>query len=220
MSGLKAVSPKAAAAEESQRGTLLAAVSRLIRRVHMYLALVLAPWILMYALSTMAMNHRSLFRKDGAPPPLQIERVLSYSSPLPPGAGRAETARRILSDLGLEGVHSVNVSPDRRTVTIIRVDPITPRRITYTPADGRLVIEKQAFEMPAFLERMHRRRGFQRGYWMQNAWAASVDFVILAIVFWAASGVWMWWTLKRTRLLGAVFLGAGLLLFTFFLLTS
>jgi len=27
-----------------------------IRRIHMYLALFLAPWVLMYALSTMAMN--------------------------------------------------------------------------------------------------------------------------------------------------------------------
>ncbi|MEO8425770.1 MAG: hypothetical protein ABI651_01530 [Verrucomicrobiota bacterium] len=32
--------------------------SRIIRRVHMYLARFLAPWMLMYALSTLAMSHR------------------------------------------------------------------------------------------------------------------------------------------------------------------
>jgi hypothetical protein len=31
--------------------------SRIIRRVHMYLALFLAPWMLMYALSAIAMSH-------------------------------------------------------------------------------------------------------------------------------------------------------------------
>ena len=33
--------------------------SKILRRTHMYLALFLAPWVLMYALSTAAMNHRS-----------------------------------------------------------------------------------------------------------------------------------------------------------------
>ena len=32
--------------------------SKVIRRTHMYVALFLAPWVLMYALSTMVMNHR------------------------------------------------------------------------------------------------------------------------------------------------------------------
>jgi hypothetical protein len=35
--------------------------SKFIRQTHMYLALLLAPWILLYALSTIAMNHREAF---------------------------------------------------------------------------------------------------------------------------------------------------------------
>ncbi len=31
--------------------------SKLLRRIHLYLALFLTPWIRMYAVSTFAMNH-------------------------------------------------------------------------------------------------------------------------------------------------------------------
>jgi len=194
--------------------------TRIVRRVHMYLALLLAPWMVMYALSTMAMNHRRLFSGSGGPPPMQVERTLTYTSALPAEALPREVARRILADLGLEGAHTVQAPRGGGAITIHRADPVTPRRITFVPSSGGLTIEKQPFQMPAFLERMHRRRGFQSGYWAQNAWAASVDLAILAILFWAASGIWIWWTLKRTRAAGAVCACAGLALFAFFLLTS
>ena len=32
--------------------------SKIVRRTHMYLALFLAPWMMGYAVSTIAMNHR------------------------------------------------------------------------------------------------------------------------------------------------------------------
>ena len=37
-------------------------LSRIIRQTHMYLALFFMPWMLMYALSTMLMNHGPVFR--------------------------------------------------------------------------------------------------------------------------------------------------------------
>ena len=33
--------------------------------------------------------------------------------------------------------------------------------------------------------------------------AVSVDAVIVAMVFWALSGLWMWWEMRATRLWGA-----------------
>jgi hypothetical protein len=43
-------------------------ISKLLRRSHMYLALFLTPWMLVYALSTMGMNHRQYFTKRGDNP--------------------------------------------------------------------------------------------------------------------------------------------------------
>ena len=36
--------------------------SLIIRRIHLYLALFLTPWMLMYAISTVVMNHRGFFK--------------------------------------------------------------------------------------------------------------------------------------------------------------
>jgi len=96
---------------------------------------------------------------------------------------------------------------------------VAPRRLTYIPAEGKVVIEKQAFRGSAFLERMHRRRGFQSGYPLENAWAFSVDLVIVAMIFWVASGLWMWWEMKATRFWGAVFAAGGMAIFGLFLFT-
>ena len=81
------------------------------------------------------------------------------------------------------------------------------------------MIEKETFRSNTFLERMHRRRGFQSDYPLEDTWAFSVDLVILAMVFWVASGLWMWWEMKVTRGLGAVFALSGLAVFGLFLFT-
>ena len=186
----------------------------------MYLALFLAPWILMYAISTMAMNHREWFRpKQGPLQAFEKERELILPAPLPVGATPKDTGRLVLERLGLDGTHNVNASPDGLRLTILRNDPVTPRRITYTPGDGRAVVEKQVFRMPAYLGRMHRRRGYQHPYPLEKSWAFSVDLVIAALLFWTASGLWLWWEMRKTRLAGAVCLVGGAMLFALFVFT-
>ncbi|MCP5114235.1 MAG: hypothetical protein GY953_25680, partial [bacterium] len=96
---------------------------------------------------------------------------------------------------------------------------MTPRRILVDPADSALRIERLEYQTPAFLERMHRRRGYRAGLGLENAWAFSVDFVIVAMVFWVASGLWMWWGLRATRRWGTICAVAGLATFALFLIT-
>mgnify|MGYP003337031680 CR=1 FL=1 len=54
-------------------------MSLLLRRIHLYLALFLAPWVLMYTASTFVMNHRSWFHPTEPPPPprFELERELT-----------------------------------------------------------------------------------------------------------------------------------------------
>ena len=55
-------------------------ISRILRRTHMYLALFFGPWVLMYSLSTMTMNHREFFQfyYDHTPADWEIERKIPY----------------------------------------------------------------------------------------------------------------------------------------------
>jgi hypothetical protein len=181
----------------------------------MYLALFLFPWMLMYALSTLAMNHRTSFP---APASFEREREIVYDGVFPDNATPQVIARQILASADLEGAHGVARRNDG-TIVINRNDLVTPRRLTYRPADRTLLVERLPLRPNALLERFHRRRGYATGYAMDTSWAVTVDLVILAMLFWAASGLWMWWEMKATRRAGFLAALAGVAAFAFYLTT-
>ena len=180
----------------------------------MYLALFFFPWMLMYALSTLAMNHRAWFA--GPPAAFEKERELVYDGVFPDQATPRVMAQQILASMDLDGAHTVTRRNDGALV-VNRNDLVTPRRITYTPADRRLVIERMPVRANAFLERFHRRRGYATGYALDTAWAVSVDLVIVAMLFWVLSGLWMWWEMRVTRTWGLLALVGGAGMFAFYL---
>ena len=194
--------------------------SLLIRRTHMYLALFLFPWLLMYALSTAVMNHRALFVDEAGhgAPQFQRERELVYDGVFPDGAELRTISGQILASLDLDGAHGVTRRKDG-AIVITRNDLLTPRRITYTPASRALLIERLPHRTNAMLERFHRRRGYATGYALDTVWAVTVDVAIGAMMFWALSGLWMWWEMKVTRRLGALAVVGGAGLFVLFLAT-
>ena len=192
--------------------------SRLVRRSHMYLALFLTPWMLMYAVSTLAMNHRAVFveRYGSGPVPFHTERELVYDGSFPPDADLKTISRQILPSLDLDGSHGVTRRKDG-AIVINRNDLITPRRITFTPDSRMLLVERMERRSNAFLERFHRRRGYATGYRLDTSWAVTVDVVIVGMMFWAISGLWMWWEMKVTRALGALALLGGISLYALYL---
>ncbi len=196
-------------------------LSRILRRTHMYLALFLTPWVLMYALSTVVMNHRGHLRRvyGETPPIFSMESERDYAAIFPANATPQQKAIQILRDLNLEGAYAVSRPAPDGTLTINRQDPVTPKRIRYRPTDKKITVERLEYRTPAFLERMHRRRGYDHGYAADDGWAVSVDLFIVAMVFWVASGLWMWWEMRLTRRTGALFACAGLALFAVFLVT-
>ena len=174
----------------------------------------------MYALSTSAMNHREFFMaRYGKAPVFHKEIDKKYAGTIAPGASMDEMARQILTDLDIYGAYGVRGGKDGIPLIINRADPITPRRITYTPEDGKLVVERVQFSAHSFLERMHRKRGYGTAFLVDDLWAFTVDLVIAAMLFWVVSGVWIWWGMKSTRRWGLVFTVSGIALFTLFILT-
>jgi len=198
--------------------TRSSATSRIVRRVHMYLGLFLVPWMFMYAASTLVMNHREFVRSfySTETPAMVRERELDFSRTFPADATREHIAQLILSDLGLEGAHRVS-GGNGKPLVIDRQHAFVPRRITWDPGTRKIVIEKQEFRSATFLERMHRRRGYQHPYALEDTWAFSVDLAVVTMVFWSLSGLWLWWELRPTRLWGAVCGGLGMATFVLFL---
>jgi len=195
-------------------------MGKLFRTVHLYLALFLAPWVLMYLLSTMAMNHRPTMSKwfGETGPDYEIEQTLTYDRVFSESVKPGQAADQILEDLELSGTRWVQGSVTDSPLVILRESPLMLRRITFSAQTRTLTIEKARPKPPSVLEEMHRRAGFSHGFLLNHLWAISVDLVIAAIVLWAVSGLWIWWGFKKTRTWGAICLISGIGLFSFFLL--
>ena len=180
----------------------------------MYLALFLAPWMIGYALSTLAMNHRM-----PRPTTFVTEREQPYPNVSNPARLRAKSRGRFSP---ISSSRARSACRDRRPTaasrSIVR-GMLSPRRITYTPRDRRIVVERMELETSGFLNRFHRRRGYQQPYAADLAMAISVDAVIVAMVFWALSGLWMWWEMRATRLWGLACAVTGTGIFILFVLT-
>jgi hypothetical protein len=193
-------------------------ISRLIRRVHMFTALFLGPWMLMYALSTLVMTHHEYVRSfySSKNPAMVTERELDYSRSFPTNLTREQIGQQILQDLGLDGTHSVSGGRNGKPLVISRQHSLSTRRVTFDPPARKVVIEKEEFRTPTFLERLHRRRGYNHPYALEDTWGFSVDVAVVIMVFWSLSGLWLWWEMKSVRLWGTLALVSGLGLFALF----
>lgn len=193
--------------------------SIVIRRVHLFTGLFLAPWILMYAVSTFVMHHRDWFTGEHrrVDPGYELVKEEAYAPEFAEGIDRNAAANVILDELGLQGAHSVR-GDAAGTLTIDRHRPIGSQRITYDAGAGQLRIEKQRFAAAYFLEMLHRRRGYDQPFAANDAWAFLVDVVIVTLVLWAVTGALMWWEMAKTRKVGAICalggVGLFILLFT------
>jgi hypothetical protein len=144
------------------------------------------------------------------------ERELDYTRSFPTNLTREEIGLQVLQDLGLDGTHSVSGGKNGKPLVINRQHSLSNRRVTFDPAVQKVVIQREEFRTPTFLERMHRRRGYNHPYALEDTWGFSVDVAVVIMVFWSLSGVWLWWEIKSVRLWGALALGAGLGLFALF----
>lgn len=192
-------------------------MSVLLRRIHMYAGLFLAPWVLMYAISTIAMNHRDHLGTKA--PEFTREYERAYPAVFSDDVTPRQKGEQILRDLGMEGAFTVGRPSADGTIVINRQDLVRPRRVTYTPSTGAVVVEAAEVTPPQVLERMHRRRGYAQTFAQDWIWGWIVEAFVIVSLVWAFTGLWMWWELRVTRRLGALCLVGGLATFVFFLVT-
>jgi hypothetical protein len=193
-------------------------ISRLVRRIHMFTGLFLTPWMVMYALSTLVMTHQEYLNSfyTSKSPVLVKERELDYSRSFPTNLTRDVIAQQILNDLGLDGAHSVSGGRNGTPLIIQRQHAMPHRRLTFDSSMGRITIEREELRTSTVLERLHRRRGYNQPYALEDTWGFTVDVAVVSMIFWTLSGIWLAWELKTTRVWGALSLVVGLGLFVVF----
>lgn len=191
------------------------------RKIHLLFALFMTPWVLMYALSAIAMQHFDWFygSTERVVPAYEVIDILDAPFSVEKKSSTDAMAVALLKALGIEGAYRSSGSIGEGRIEIKRNRPIGSYRLTWVASTNQVTVEKQEFSMTYFLEMLHRRRGFDQPYWANDAWAVIVDLVIVAILVWATTGLMMWWKIKRTHKVGTIAVLAGSFLFACFIFT-
>ena len=185
----------------------------LFRRTHLYLGLLLIPWMLVYALSTFTFSHAESFRAYRAPDPQWFvlwDRDYPLAGPAPAAedlpALQAAT-EKILADQNLRGAYNVRRQGARLSISLPHFRH--PRRLTYDLGTKKLRAEEKSFAWIEVLARLHERTGYRSGDFLNNLWAALVDLFCVTTLVWIATGLYLWWKLAATRRWGWLALGGG-----------
>ena len=188
--------------------------AHLVRRAHLFTGLFLLPWVIMFGVSTIPINHQS-------PEPAAWTRLAEHSFDAPVPASSEDLrplGREMMNAAGLEGGYYVyRVNP--RQVQAGHPRFLAPLRISYFPEERRLVVEQRPFSLRPFLSGMHTRGGYDMGGFWDSVWAVFVDAVSIGLILWIASGIYMWWGLPSTRGWGWIALGAGAICFAVIIAT-
>jgi len=185
-----------------------------VRRAHLYAGLFLLPWVIMFGVSTIPINH-------AAPEPADWTRIGEhvFDEPVPASADNLRPlGRQMMTTAGLEGGYWIyRVSPQQ--VQVGHPDFLAPVRLNYFTEENRLVVERRPFSLRTFLSGLHTRGGYDMdGFW-DSVWAVFVDIVCVALILWIASGIYMWWGLPSTRRWGWIAIGTGVVCFAVIIAT-
>jgi len=177
---------------------------RTLRNIHLAVALLGLPFLLVYAFSAIQMTHRGR-------PKVRQQRIKTEPGRMD---GR-ELARELMERQGLKGeLQQVANVPRGYRLRITR--PGTSYDIDYTRESGEIYIRTTTSGFLEFMSGLHRSAGFWHGYRPVNWWSVAVVWASAAILLMGISGVWMWFVRSQDRIIGvillAINLGAGLTL--------
>src|SRR5689334_5983050 len=104
------------------------------RRTHLYLGIALTPWFLLYAVSSIVLNHGSV-KEIGNPAPPKWTRQFEHEYRLPPfteDTDEWEVAEKVLKDHEMEGRYRTHFD-DEENLVILRQRFSSQVRLTYYP---------------------------------------------------------------------------------------
>jgi hypothetical protein len=179
----------------------------IFRRTHLYLGMLLLPWTLVYALSTVVFNHVSYFTRPADQPWTQLwEKDYAVDVPTTDEGLRA-LGRKIFDEHGIKGAFGVQRQGPR--VIVGQQNFRNLLRVVYEPQQKKLRAESRERSKSEVMTRMHTRVGYGRDTFLGNVWAVIVDVFCVTTLIWIATGLYLWWKLPMTRGWGFLALGGG-----------
>lgn len=181
-----------------------------IRDLHLWVGLFLCPFILVFAVSTILLNHPSRAVAGNAEPKREI------AVQVPPGeAGSLSQAQAILRQIGVTGeIDYVRYNAKSGRLFIPVSKPTETTRVDVDLRTNQATIEREVRGLGDAVNYLHKKPGPHnvkfRGNWIYMSWwAVTADIVVYGILFLTASGLYLWWKFKAERVVGWALAGGG-----------
>ncbi len=199
-----------------QPDPLRRSLRRWTRNLHLYLGLFVSPFVLVYAVSAIQLNH-SLMPWGGRSAPTAPTRTMRIV--VTNADDGLAVAREVRRQVGIAGeIGYVNRKPGGSRVSF----PIEwPGHVTHVKVDltaGVATIEQQdtgAWDAMVYLHKMPGPHNASiRGNWLYTrVWGWLADATVYLLLFLTASGVYLWTVIRADRSTGLRVLAAGVLSF-------
>ena len=174
-----------------------------IRNLHLLLASIALPFLLMYGVSAVQMAHTGWFDMK----PAVTEQTLALAPGLADGR---DVARAVMERVpAAKGeLQTVQATPAGFALRI--VIPGTVNEVRYTRGTGATQLKTSVGGVMVMLNRLHHAAGFGHGATSLDLWGGAVAIVSVVLVLVGATGVWMWFLRRTERTTGAVLLAINL----------
>lgn len=197
------------------------ALYRRTRDLHLYIGLFLSPFVLVYAISAIVINHAVLPWGGRTGDDLARRTVRVVVPDVDDGLKAAKAVQRQIGVRGEVGWISRSAEEGRLSFPIE-----TPGRLTNVGVDlatGVATVEERETGAWDAAVQLHKLPGPHnvklRGNWVfTRAWGWLADATVYLLLFLTASGIYLWLVLKAERRAGLLFLGAGAATFVALLL--
>jgi hypothetical protein len=174
-----------------------------IRNLHLLLASIALPFLLMYGVSAVQMSHNGWFNMK----PTVTEQALSLAAGLPEAR---DVARAVMARVPAAKGELLNVQSTAAGVTLRIVVPGTVHEVRYTRATGATQLKTSTGGTMVMLNRLHHAAGFGHGVTALDLWGAAIAIVSVVLLLVGATGVWMWFLRRTERTTGALLLAINL----------
>jgi hypothetical protein len=186
--------------------------------LHRYTGLFLSPFVLLFAVSVILLNHPGIpLGRPAKLPPRSVQVHPSSGIEELKGMARVQQARQILREAGVSGeIGPIQYSAQGQTLTIPVARPGYEAAVEVTLTTGIASIEESKTGFWNFLIFLHKMPGPHladiRGNWpVLRAWAWMADGTAWLLIFLSVSGIYMWHRNTQRRLGGVIALALGTL---------
>ncbi len=189
---------------------------RILRDLHLYAGLLVSPFVLVFAVSAIQLNHSLMpwGGRSASPAAARTVRVSVRDS-----ENSLDVARQVRSQIGIAGeIGYVNRKAGSARISFPIESPGRLDKVKVDLAAGVATIEHTttgAWDGAIYLHKMPGPHNVSiRGNWIfTRLWGWLADGTVYLLLFLSASGIYLWTVLKADRRTGLLFLGGGVVSF-------